>query len=1179
MKTKLKKLVRSAKCLVLSAALCAVGLSAWAEPQKIDGSDVTWELTEDDIVLTIAGTGAMPDFESHGAPWYDQRTSIQTLEIKSGVTHLGAYAFEIGSGLKSVTIPASVTSIGEKAFWSSNGVAELHIDSIESWCKISLADLNSAPFCYQDQKTKELYVGGTLTTDLVIPDGVETVNQYTFRGWGMVTSVTIPSSVTSIGIKAFEKCSSLQSVIAMRETPPTAGSSFLDKAATFTVKGAIYVPPTSVDAYKGANIWKNYESVIFGAYLVSGVAEHGSLSFDKVCFPVESYKEPSETVTVTATPDKGYLFKSLVWNDGTDHDITETKSFTLPLACVTGTAVFGAEQPEPPPEPEGVSAESEAFAFDVREEIALAEGEVTIAGVSYSDTAWGAAARANVTLGWTNVETGATGVLAEDLVGAGTTDVTLPKKDSDYRLTHSTGDLTSFVMFTVSGYPLGCETNPWEIGAGEDPASVTAVSNGLGQVSFKPVRGTVTKAGLETITSAMGRADFPAKLIAADGGETYDLAMVLGASGTAYGTIAEALAADEASYTLFEAAGYFVSYSGGEGALGTMATDTFIPTVPTNLTANAYWIVGYDFTGWSKDGATVAYTNRQEGVDFAKPGETLALTALWEHVGVEPTDYNDLADKLPQVTRPVRFDLVRDIEIPAGGKIVVPAGKSVTFDGTGKFDVTAERPALFNGITVGTGLKPEDLDRFVTDKDVKAYFEDGKVIVRGRGETEEFPWLIGTDGHEDEVTAWAGDGMILTKPTRGTASVAALQSVTNALGGYVPGLGELKVISADGTATNNVVMLLGSDGVPYDTLADVFVADPRPETVRLFEVKGANVEFNAMGGVHANGREIVTNFCVVSYTLPEVKRDGYTFDGWYDNWKPGATKVEDGQDLLSFEPHSLYAQWTADNPTPTKGELDIPDVKDGVPVTSIDAKQYVNNASLKNVTTPLYLQSIGERAFMGCTSLEKLTITAARSYDDLSPVSVTVGQNAFSGCSSLDTVYIAAEIDNLGQSAFQNCANLKKIVFLGDGKITYGASAFYRCGYENGTGSLKVYMSKAFQNANEKGLIADLKRWNTQLKIIEKVDVAPVEGGSISISELNAENLAANDRRLAILVKTSVQGTPDPDDVDVEYKAMLDGVWSPLRDGTEKTANPDGTVLIEVTVPGGQSGFFRAVVK
>ena len=95
----------------------------------------------------------------------------------------------------------------------------------------------------------------------------------------------------------------------------------------------------------------------------------------------------------------------------------------------------------------------------------------------------------------------------------------------------------------------GCEGDPWEIGAGDDPASMTAWKDG-NTVFFNPAHGTATKAGLETITNAMGGADFPAKLIAADGSETNDLVMVLGASGTAYKTLAAALAANEASYTL-----------------------------------------------------------------------------------------------------------------------------------------------------------------------------------------------------------------------------------------------------------------------------------------------------------------------------------------------------------------------------------------------------------------------------------------------------------------------------------------------------------------------------------------------------------------------------------------------------------------------------------------------------
>ena len=294
---------------------------------------------------------------------------------------------------------------------------------------------------------------------------------------------------------------------------------------------------------------------------------------------------------------------------------------------------------------------------------------------------------------------------------------------------------------------------------------------------------------------------------------------------------------------------YKVSYD-GNGAAGTMATDEFFMAVTTNLTANAYTAVGYAFAGWTTNGCDeVAYADGAAGVDFAEPGETLELKAKWTDTGVEVATFDALTNALVTATNqaaslPVTVKLTGDVVVPQGGIVKVYASPAVTFTGTGTFDVTAERPALFNGYPVGTGLKPEDLDRFVTDKDVKAYYEDGKVVVRGRGETEEFPWLLGTAGHEDEVTAWAGDEMILTKPARGTASVAAFQSVTNALSGYVPGSGELKVISADGTATNDVVMLLGSDGVVYDTLAEVLAADPMPETVRLFEVKGYFVSYD-----------------------------------------------------------------------------------------------------------------------------------------------------------------------------------------------------------------------------------------------------------------------------------------------------------------------------------------------
>lgn len=47
-----------------------------------------------------------------------------------------------------------------------------------------------------------------------------------------------------------------------------------------------------------------------------------------------------ETITITATPSSGYVLASLVYNDGSDHDIMSTKSFTMPASAVSITATF-----------------------------------------------------------------------------------------------------------------------------------------------------------------------------------------------------------------------------------------------------------------------------------------------------------------------------------------------------------------------------------------------------------------------------------------------------------------------------------------------------------------------------------------------------------------------------------------------------------------------------------------------------------------------------------------------------------------------------------------------------------------------------------------------------------------------------------------------------------------------
>ncbi|MDE6059592.1 MAG: leucine-rich repeat protein, partial [Clostridia bacterium] len=137
-----------------------------------------------------------------------QETEIIIPHLVDGlpVTSIESHAF--GSSLTSITIPDSITSIASRAFWDcSNNLTSVHITDIVAWCEISFGVDLANPLFYAN-----LYLNGTLLTELNIPDSVTLIGQYAFSGCDSLTSVTIPDSVTKIGSSAFSGCSGLTSV-------------------------------------------------------------------------------------------------------------------------------------------------------------------------------------------------------------------------------------------------------------------------------------------------------------------------------------------------------------------------------------------------------------------------------------------------------------------------------------------------------------------------------------------------------------------------------------------------------------------------------------------------------------------------------------------------------------------------------------------------------------------------------------------------------------------------------------------------------------------------------------------------------------------------------------------------------------------------------------------------------
>ena len=79
------------------------------------GTNVTWSLSCDGV-LVISGTGAMSDYDGTDMPWYSEKEYIQSVRIENGVTRIGNCAFYQCPALSSVTISSSVTEIGAYAF-------------------------------------------------------------------------------------------------------------------------------------------------------------------------------------------------------------------------------------------------------------------------------------------------------------------------------------------------------------------------------------------------------------------------------------------------------------------------------------------------------------------------------------------------------------------------------------------------------------------------------------------------------------------------------------------------------------------------------------------------------------------------------------------------------------------------------------------------------------------------------------------------------------------------------------------------------------------------------------------------------------------------------------------------------------------------------------------------------
>ena len=179
-----------------------------------------WYTTTDGEVLTL-NEGAVFNVEIVSNTYINGKGVIK---FSGDVTEIGDESFANCTTLSSISIPASIATMGSGAFYGCENIHAVYIFDLAAWCIVDfvLPDLTSNPLCYG----ANFYLKGELVTNLVIPGGITEIRNNTFNGCQSVTNLTIPNSITTIGDAAFCDCSSLTSVTIPDSVTTIGGSAF-----------------------------------------------------------------------------------------------------------------------------------------------------------------------------------------------------------------------------------------------------------------------------------------------------------------------------------------------------------------------------------------------------------------------------------------------------------------------------------------------------------------------------------------------------------------------------------------------------------------------------------------------------------------------------------------------------------------------------------------------------------------------------------------------------------------------------------------------------------------------------------------------------------------------------------------------------------------------------------------